>query len=79
MMSVLFLKIFRSFLENCTSQSSSHNCPSKIKDALCRLSRTCAFVALSDSDGDNGILPTSVAVMVELSGNVTVGPCRSSR
>ena len=55
-------------------QSSSHNFPSDINDALFKSLITCACFAFSESAGESGNVPCFVAVMALLSGSRTVGP-----
>ena len=72
--SVLSLRIFISFLSNMAIQSSSEIGPKGMSDALCNASKTCGFFAWLLKLLDSGRILVSVAFIVVLFGNLTVGP-----
>jgi len=66
---------FKSVLAKSMSQLSSHSCPNEIREELCRWSKTAVWQAVAEKCCDSrGRKLEEVDAMVDLLGNVTVGP-----
>ena len=70
--SLLFLCTFKSVFVNSTVQSSSHNWPNEIKEALLSCGRTAACWDLVDKVGDRGRCPVTLEGIESAFGRVTL-------
>ena len=69
-----FLKIYIICFVSSIWQSLLHNWPSESNDELCKSFKTCAVLACDESEDPSGNSPNSVALIVDASGSVTIGP-----